>query len=84
MPCAAGPGGPGVPSMDVTNPDESNWRRIVSKSGAFEEELKGLIERYVEAGAEPRDIVDAMSRQVALVIDQNNLELELELRPSTT
>lgn len=48
----------------------------------FEDELQKLIHRHMTGGAAPRDIVDAMSRQVALVIDQNNLELEMELRPS--
>lgn len=52
----------------------------MSKAATFETELQDLIERHVTGGMAPRDIVDAMSRQVALVIDQNNLELEMELR----
>lgn len=54
----------------------------MSNAEAFERELRDLIQRHVTGGAAPRDIVDAMSREVALVIDQNNLELEMELRPS--
>jgi hypothetical protein len=55
---------------------------MMSNAKGFEKELQGLILRHMTGGAAPRDIVDAMSRQVALVIDQNNLELEMELRPS--
>lgn len=54
----------------------------MSNAKGFEKELQDLVRRHMTGGAAPRDIVDAMSRQVALVIDQNNLELEMELRPS--
>ena len=56
----------------------------MSNAKGFEKELQDLIRRHMTGGVAPRDIVDAMSRQVALVIDQNNLELEMELRPSGT
>lgn len=48
----------------------------------FENELRELIDRYMTADTEPQDIVDALSKQASLVIDQNNLELEIELRSS--
>jgi len=54
----------------------------VPNAEVFENELRDLIHRHMTGGTEPRDIVDAMSRQVSLVIDQNNLELEMELRSS--
>ena len=54
----------------------------MSKTEAFEKELRDLIQRHMSGGTAPQDIVDAMSRQVALVIDQNNLELAMELRSS--
>lgn len=58
------------------------WRMIMADAEAFENELQDLIHSHVTGGMDPRDIVDAMSRHVALLIDQNNLELEMELRSS--
>jgi hypothetical protein len=54
----------------------------VSDAKSFDDELQGLINLHMTNGVVPRDIVDVMSRQISLVIDRNNLELEMELRPA--
>lgn len=48
---------------------------------SFGEQLRELVERHLQAGAAPQELVDEMSRQVALIIDRNNLELEMIMRP---
>jgi hypothetical protein len=50
-------------------------------SKTFAEELHALVERHLSAGASAADLVDEISKQAALIIDQNNLELELLVRP---
>ena len=52
----------------------------MAESDTFGNELHGLVERHVHAGATPQDLIDEMSKQVAMIIDQNNLELEMYIR----
>lgn len=49
----------------------------MTESETFGEELHGLVERHSHAGMPPQDLIDEMSKQIALIIDQNNLELEM-------
>jgi len=47
----------------------------------FAEELNALIKKYIDAGAEPQDIVDELTRESNLVFGHYNLEIYLEAKP---
>lgn len=47
----------------------------------FAEELNALIKKYIDAGADPQDIVDELTRESNLVFGHYNLEIYLEARP---
>jgi len=47
----------------------------------FAEELNALIKKYIDAGADPQDIVDELTRESNLVFGHYNLEIYLEAKP---
>jgi len=48
---------------------------------SFAEELNALIKKYIDAGADPQDIVDELTRESNLVFGHYNLEIYLEAKP---
>jgi hypothetical protein len=47
----------------------------------FAEELNTLIKKYLDAGSDPQDIVDELTRESNLVFGHYNLEIYLEAKP---
>ncbi len=47
----------------------------------FAEDLNALIRKYIDAGADPQDIVDELTRESNLVFGHYNLEIYLEAKP---
>jgi hypothetical protein len=48
---------------------------------SFAEELNTLIKKYLDAGSDPQDIVDELTRESNLVFGHYNLEIYLEAKP---
>jgi hypothetical protein len=48
---------------------------------SFAEELNALIKKYIDAGADPQDVVDELTRESNLVFGHYNLEIYLEAKP---
>jgi hypothetical protein len=53
----------------------------MGKEQGFAEELNALIKKYIDAGADPQDIVDELTRESNLVFGHYNLEIYLEAKP---
>lgn len=46
----------------------------------FAKELNDLISRYIDAGSDPQDIVDELTREANLIFGRHNLEIYLAAR----
>ena len=49
----------------------------------FAKELSDLISRYIDAGCDPQDIVDELTREANLVFARHNLEIHLAARKTS-
>ena len=54
----------------------------MGKEEGFAEELNALIKKYIDAGADPQDIVDELTRESNFVFGHYNLEIYLEAKPT--
>jgi len=54
----------------------------MSNEKSFATELNELITRYIEAGSDPQDIVDELTREANLIFGRHNLEIYLAARKS--
>ena len=50
----------------------------MSKEKEFAKELNSLIQRYLDMGCEPQDMVEELTREANLVFGHYNLEIYLE------
>jgi|GEM_PF-3936274 len=48
----------------------------------FADELNALIKKYIDAGSDPQDIVDELTRESNLVFGHYNLEIYLVAKPT--
>ena len=48
----------------------------------FAKELNDLISRFIDAGSDPQDIVDELTREANLIFARHNLEIYLAARKS--
>lgn len=49
---------------------------------SFAKELNGLIMRYINAGSDPQEIVDELTREANLIFGRHNLEVYLVAQKS--
>lgn len=49
---------------------------------SFAAELNELISRYINAGSDPQEIVDELTREANLIFARHNLEIYLAARPT--
>jgi hypothetical protein len=52
----------------------------MAKEKSFAAELNELITRYIEAGSEPQEIIDELTREANLIFGNYNLEIYLAAR----
>lgn len=48
----------------------------------FADELNALIKKYIDAGSDPQDIVDELTRESNLMFGHYNLEIYLQAKPT--
>ena len=49
---------------------------------SFADELNALIKKYIDAGSDPQDIVDELTRESNLMFGHYNLEIYLQAKPT--
>jgi hypothetical protein len=58
-------------------------RKPMADQTNFAKELNDLISRYIDAGSDPQDIVDELTREANLIFGRHNLEIYLAARKSS-